>query len=149
MMTRFTIIVGLCVLLASCGGRSVASKFFEGPPQNREERIRAYPLEDQYSIFRYGNDVIHPPLLELADPIAERGRDVVPFLMRKLEGDPDPATALRDTLLIFERMQGLKSYDIRSDENLMATLQSKVEAFKSESAHWLLAGMMESIRTNR
>lgn len=48
-----------------------------------------YPGEAQYQIFRYGNDRIHPPLIERADPIAERGAAAVPFLLARLESESD------------------------------------------------------------
>ena len=58
----------------------------------RIDRVRQYSLEDQYRIFRYGNDVVEPPLLGLAEPIAERGATAIPFLQKQLNAEPDDTT---------------------------------------------------------
>src|SRR5690348_6843879 len=76
-----------------CPGHNMEKTFFHGfPPQNRLERFRQYPLEDQYKIFRYGADCIEPPQMVFADPIAERGAAAVPFLLTQLQANPDDAT---------------------------------------------------------
>ena len=76
---------------------------FDGPPATRIHQVRQYSLEDQYRIFRYGNDVVEPPLFGLAEPIAERGATAIPFLQKQLNAEPDDTT-VRDLLLIFQEM---------------------------------------------
>lgn len=87
-------------------------------------------LEDQYKIFQYGNDVVHPPMMELADPFAKQGRTMVPFLLKKLETEDDDI-AVRNIVLIFEWMSIYKAYDVKSDQNLMGILSKKVDAMES------------------
>ena len=53
-------------------------------PGTRIDRFRQYSLVDQYKIFRYGVEAVEPPLMGLADPIAERGASAVPFLLNQL-----------------------------------------------------------------
>lgn len=109
------------------------------------ERLRQYSLEDQYKIFRYGNDVIHPPLTELADPIAERGAEAIPFLLRQLEQDDDELTT-RDMLLIFRKMTYSKSYDVKSNSALMKLLSSRVEAIKDKRWQAICLEMLNSVK---
>jgi hypothetical protein len=73
-----------------------------------------------------------PPLMDLADPIAEKGPTAIPFLMDQLRSNSDDMT-IRDILLIFETMATSKSYDVKSDSALMGVLTSKVATMKSEA----------------
>jgi hypothetical protein len=82
---------------------------------------------------------------ELADPIAERGKAAVPFLLEQLAGTPDDKT-VDDVLLIFEAMARLKTYGVHEDMDLMATLTSKVSGMND--AFWRTEGTrtLESIK---
>src|SRR6266404_4762578 len=117
-------------MACGCSGQSLEQKFFDAPPASRLQRLRSYSLEDQYRIFRYGNDQIEPPIMELAKPIAERGKAAVPFLRAKLSAAPDDQT-LRDVLLIFQTMMRLRTYSVKSDALVMTGLRSKVSEFKN------------------
>lgn len=119
-----------CLLVVGCEDRDLEQKFFNQLAATRLERMRQYPLADQYKTFRYGNDKREPPAMSLADPIAERGATAVPFLLDQLNSHPDDDIALRDILLIFETMATSKSYDVRSDASLMTTLTSRVSGMK-------------------
>jgi hypothetical protein len=118
---------------------------FDGPAATRIDRVRQYSLEDQYRIFRYGNDVVEPPLLGLAKPIAERGAAAIPFLMRQLNAEPDDTT-LRDLLLVFQEMKVSKSYDARADAVLMDTLDKRVTAMKDKEWQSVCSRMLRSIK---
>jgi hypothetical protein len=118
---------------------------FGGPPATRIDRVRQYSLEDQYRIFRYGNDVVEPPLLGLAEPIAERGAKAIPFLLKQLNSEPDDTT-VRDLLLIFQEMTSLKSYDVKGDSVLMSTLDTRVAAIKTKEWRSVCSRMLRSIR---
>lgn len=98
MNIRFALV--LVVLLLGCENHDLEKNFFKQPLANRVERLRSYPLADQYKIFRYGNDRKEPALMDLADPIAERGATAVPFLVDKLNSE-SADIAVRDIVLIF------------------------------------------------
>ena len=92
------------------------------------ERIRQfknYNLEEQYELFIFGNQVIHPPATYLDSPFAEQGPIVVPFLKMKLEATENEAT-IRDVALIFSEVARLKLYDFSKDAELMSLLNQKV-----------------------
>ena len=64
----------LCAVLLGCGSDDpVVKRFFAGEPATRLQRLETYRLEEQYAILSYGNQVIHPPVTELAVPFARRG----------------------------------------------------------------------------
>jgi hypothetical protein len=125
------IAVFACILAIGCENHDLEEKFFKQPLLTRVERMRRYPLADQYKIFRYGNDMVEPPLMDLADPISERGSAAVPFLLNRLNSEQDDI-AVRDILLIFETMARSKSYDVRSDAALMIALDSRVSKMKDQ-----------------
>src|SRR5260370_42455364 len=111
-------------MLLGCGNHQIEKDFFDKPPNTRIQRLRQYSIEDQYKIFRYGNDMIEPPLLELAAPIAERGAAAVPLLSRELNLRTSDIT-VRDILLICETMSTSGTYDVISDITMMTTLNSR------------------------
>jgi hypothetical protein len=67
--------------------------------------------------------------MDLAIPIAERGRTAIPFLLAQLDSQGDDIT-IRDILWIFARMASSGSYDVKSDAALKATLISRVSGMK-------------------
>ena len=129
-MNMLNVLAVVCIMLNGCEHR-MEKDFFRKPLGNRLERLRQYCLENQYKIFRYGNDVVEPPLTDLANPIAERGAESVPFLLNRLDSESDDISA-RDILLIFEKMTYFKSYDVKSDMALMSKLTSRVSVMKDK-----------------
>ena len=100
-------------------------EFLAGPVDTAHERLRRYSLEDQYKIFRYGNDRLEPPWSGLAMPIAERGVEALPFIMKQLDSDRSDLT-LRDNLQILADMADMKTYDVKSDASVMTILESRI-----------------------
>ena len=141
--TAFVLAAGLAFL--ACGKHTLEEKFFAQPPETRLERLRQYPLEDQYKIFRYGNDRREPPAIGLAKAIAERGASAVPFLVRQLDSKPDDI-AVRDLLEIFETMANSKSYAVSQDPALMATLEAKVSEMRDREWQAICRKMLKRIK---
>ena len=142
------IVCALGCLIFACKGQTLERDFFNKPLGNRLERLRQFPLEDQYRIFRYGNDMIEPPLIDLADPIAEKGAAAVPFLERQLRSSYDDIT-VRDVLLVFQTMATSKSYAVQNDPSLMDLLNSKVAAMKSDEWKSVCLKMLKRIEDSR
>lgn len=142
---KLTTCLGSIIFLGCSAHKFEKSVIFGGPPGTRVERVRQYSLEDQFKIFRYGVEKVEPPLMGLADPIAERGVSAVPFLLNQLNSKPDDAIT-EDVLLIFERMAFSKSYDVRSDAALMALLQTRISAVKDEEWRKICAKQFERIK---
>jgi hypothetical protein len=146
---RATGVWWLCsLMLFACGNHRIEKDFFEKPPVTRTERLRQYSLEDQYKIFRYGNDVIEPPLMELGDPIAHRGAAVVPFLLRELSPLASDIT-IRDILVICETMSSSGSYNVKSDVALMAALDSGVSKMKDKGWQAICLKMLQRIKDSK
>lgn len=135
------------VLGVGCESHDLEKNFFKEPLGTRLERLRQYDLRDQYKIFRYGNDVIEPPLFDLANPIAEKGATAVPFLLRQLHSSDDVAT--RDILLIFQKMAYAKSYDVKSDSTVMNALTSRVSRVKEKGLKATCLEGLKNIQDSR
>lgn len=144
MMIRIVVAIA-CFTAAGCASHDVVKSFFKGPIATRVERLRQYSLEDQYKIFRSGNDHREPPALELANPIAERGAAAIPFLLRQLEHEGDDV-GVRDILLILDKMTWFKTYDVAADKALMAALTSRISAIKSNGLQETCLKMLGYIR---
>ena len=127
----FAFVIGLAATDVGCRAHDFERRFFSEPLATRVERSRTLSLDQQYLVFRYGNDVIHPPLMDLADPIAERGEGAVPFLLKQLQLD-DSDIAIRDIVLIFERMALLRIYDVKSDQAVLDALIARIVKMKDK-----------------
>lgn len=91
----------------------------------QERQFSKYSLEEQYDIFIFGNQVVHPPATYLARQFAKQGPVIVPFLKDKLKAAQDEVT-IRDIVLVFSRLAQLKLYDISNDNELMTLLDQRV-----------------------
>ena len=138
----------ICLLTFGCENHELEENFFKQSLTNREERLRQYSLADKYKIFRYGNDMKEPPLMDLANPIAERGATAVPFLLDQLNSKPDDIT-LRDILLIFTTMASSKSYDVKADSTLMATLTSRISGMKDRGWQEICLKSLQYIKDSK
>jgi hypothetical protein len=146
---RMPIMLALsCFMALGCRSHQVEHNFFNKPPGDRLERQRQYSLADQYKIFRYGNDAIEPPAMGLADAIAERGAPAVHFLMDQLNANADDI-AVRDILLIFERMESSGSCNVKADTHLMDVLVSKVSGMKDKDWQAICLKDLQRIRGQR
>jgi hypothetical protein len=144
----FTILCVVLAFLSTCGGHHLEKTFFAAPAASRVERLREYSLPDQYKIFRYGNDQMEPPAMELALPIAERGRAAIPFLTDQLKGSKDDVE-VRDILLIFERMDSAGRCMVHADASLMKLLDSRVSAMKDQDWRATCTKMLQRIKANQ
>jgi hypothetical protein len=144
-LNRGLAIVFAFLCLVGCDSRRLEKDFFGQPPETRLVRFRQYSLDDQYKIFRYGNDVVEPPVLGLAKPIAERGPQVVPFLLTKLDSERDDAS-IKDIMLVFSVMAASKTYDVKSDGPLMTKLDAAVSGMTDKDWRNTCVGMLKRIK---
>lgn len=112
----------LLIAVASCQANSVGKKFFKDGYAARVERLGTYPLEEQWSIFLYANQEVHPPLKDMALPIAKQGKSAVDYIFDQLV-QPRHELDFRDSMVVFKRMQQGGYYDICGDEGAMETLR--------------------------
>ncbi len=122
---------GNTIRLADVEVTDISMDFFRQNLSIDEEMkmFRNYSLEDQYEIYLFGNQVVHPATSYLAEVLAERGVEIIPFLRRKLE-DAKAEITIHDIINVYEEMAWLKSYDFSKDLELMDSIEERVDGMK-------------------
>ena len=131
----------ILLLLTSCGPPSadisidekVAQDFFELSSKARMEQLKRHSLEEQYQLYLYGQQKIHPPTIYLSTPFAENGPVIVPLLKRELKTVKEDATII-DIAEVLAELQQLKKYRVAQDKELMQVFQARVDHI--EDAYW-------------
>lgn len=136
------------LLLITCSDQLEKDFFSRYSPPTRVARLRQYSLEDQYKIFRYGIDKVQPQAWTLADPIAEKGISVMPFLTAKLNSAPDDVT-VHDILIILWRMNHLNAFEVRQDTTLMHFLEDRVPKIKNPDLQYRSRSLLDDIKVGR
>lgn len=132
-MFKMKLLMLIAAIASACSVGAMEKEFFKGDPQTRVERLRGYSLDEQWRIFVYGNQVVHPPIRELAIPIAERGKEALRFILRELE-DSRGDLNFRDSMVVFEKMQKKGYYDVCADDSAMERIRKNEE--KIEYRGW-------------
>jgi hypothetical protein len=101
--------------------QEVVDQFYSKPLKERLASFNEYPIDQQYAIYLYGNQVLHPPALYLADALAANGQTIVAPLSDRLAASENDQT-IRDLVMVFSAMNRLKSYDVARDASLMRRL---------------------------
>lgn len=138
-------IIFIFFAICGCKKESIEKLFFKQPPEKRLYTLEGYSLENQYKIFRYGNDKIEPPILNLADPISLRGGDAVPFLYDQLKNHTDILTT-RDVLLIFETMSRDNTYNVKNNKKIMDLLELRIAEMNDPEWKAICFEMLERIK---
>lgn len=95
-------------------------------PSERIKQFKNYSLDEQYELFLFGNQVVHPPATYLATPFAKQGPVIVPFLKTKLESAQKEVT-IRDIVAVLSELARLKLYDFSKDHDLMDLLERRAK----------------------
>lgn len=136
------------LLLITCSDQLERDFFSKYARANRIAGLRQYSLEDQYKIFRYGNDKMQPRDWTLADPIAERGASVIPFLTAKLNSSADDFTVY-DILIILWEMDRLKTFQPTRGTTLMHFLEDRVPKIKNPELQYRSRSLLDDVKVAR
>lgn len=128
-IARGLALCGLSLGLVACGSTSVEQRFFDeyASRSEREAILERYPIDDQYKIFVYGNQQIHPPHTDLARVLARRGKQAVEYVLDQVDGSKNDLD-YRDSLLVFEFMQNDGYYPVCTDARVMGVLAENERA---------------------
>lgn len=141
----------LCLaLLASACFKSageIESRFFKGDIATRAERLEKFPLDQQYLIFLYGNQVIHPPTTGLAAPIAKQGKLAADFVLQELRRSSNDLD-FRDSLRIFSDMRGGGYYDVCSNPVAISEIRRNEEKIRDDDWRNIYRQMLSHLCPN-
>ncbi|MDC7719178.1 hypothetical protein PQU95_18425 [Vogesella sp. DC21W] len=132
-MTRLVrFFVFLVTFFAGCSYAGVPKEFFAGDIATRAERLSKYSMPDQWGIYLYANQVIHPPATGLASVLAKRGEPMFQYILRRLD-DSGNDLDYRDAMVVFQNMQWRGSYLICSNSDDLRRVESYQYKIKSPS----------------
>lgn len=100
------------------------SDFYHMTTAEQISQFKNHSLDEQYELFIFGNQEVHPPAIYLAPQFAKRGPTVVPFLRAKLESVQNEET-VRDIVTILAELARMKLYDFSKNVELMELLEQK------------------------
>ncbi len=135
----FIILAANLLLVSSCKSdvdqkawhaqQGVVDQFYSKPLKERLVSFDGYPIDQQYAIYLYGNQVLHPPALYLVDAFAANGQTIVAPLSDRLAASENDQT-IRDLVMVFSAMNRLKSYNVAQDDALMRRLTKATAKMK-------------------
>jgi hypothetical protein len=94
---------------------------------HRMHTFRLHSVDQQLQIFLYGNQVIHPPTIYLADCFALGGSEAVAVLRSRLSARVTDLD-IRDMANLLLAIQRSGTYDVRADEALRRLLDDRISA---------------------
>ncbi|MYF31087.1 MAG: hypothetical protein F4169_19985 [Gammaproteobacteria bacterium] len=132
---RWSLLVTALLLNACVGPKSEGAKFRQmflerGSWEGFSEELEKYPLEQQYEIFLYGMQKVHPPDSKAADTIAKRGKPAMDYVLRMVAASGKDMDYV-DSLEIFEAMVRGRHYLVCADIEAM----EQIEANGNKIAH--------------
>jgi hypothetical protein len=130
----------LCMMFfLLCGCRPHADNVDESPiirdffdnytPDEQIDNLKKFSIEEQYNLYIWGKQVLHPSAGYLAFPFAEQGPIIIPYLTDKLNTTKDDHT-IRDISFVLKCMSDYNKYDFSNDAQLMDLLDRRVNSMK-------------------
>lgn len=111
--------------------------FYNLAPSARTLYAAKYEVKTQYDLLRCGYLYRHPPSFDLVQPLAQRGRDVIPLLQSKLQEEREPM-AIVAILTVLRAMEQSSSYHVSADIKLIAAAKRAVG--RIEDPFWQCEG---------
>jgi hypothetical protein len=150
-MMRLSQVLLLCLVAVQCQGCFASEKcspaaqaFVQLPLREQLAEFNSHSVPEQYDIYLCGTQVVHPPLIHLAQPFAKDGKAAVGFLQGSLAKANDDAT-IRDIVVVFAEMQKRRTYDVAMDAALMQTIQASVSRMKDAGWRQFVAQRVNEI----
>lgn len=120
------IVLLLCGCEPSIREPEGAKDFFNMSKASQKEDFKSRSLDGQYELYLFGMGVVHPPAMYLAEPFAQQGSEVVPFLTSKVKTAEDEFT-IYAIVFVFSEMARQGQYDFSKDPQLVGVLETRVE----------------------
>lgn len=89
--------------------------FFQQTVSEQIAHFKNLGIEEQYGLYIFGTQIIHPPATYLARTFAQRGEDVLPFLRARLVETNDVLT-VRDILEVLVEYKREYCYNFSIDD---------------------------------
>ena len=103
-------------------------EFFELPFEQQHEEMRRLPTDKQIDIYLVGMSYVHPPQVGLADDIAKKGREAIPFLVKRI--NEEKLDTRRADLMYVLQLMHHTHYDLRDERDVLQQLKSVAAEMK-------------------
>jgi len=130
MTSLVRLFVLLLALFTGCIYASAPKEFFVGDVATRSERLSKYSNSEQWEIYLYASQVIHPPATGLASVLAKKGEPMFRYILERLDAS-DNDLDYRDAMVVFQNMQWHGSYLICSNAADIRRIESYRDRIKS------------------
>ncbi len=119
--------VVVSALLAGCQTTAEQADFLAVRGNDRAAVLATYPREQQWRLFKYANQVIHPPMTGLSSVLAREGEPMLRLILASLD-TTDNDLDYRDGFEVFADMQRIGSYRVCVDRPVLA----KIEGYRGK-----------------
>ncbi|UFZ07192.1 hypothetical protein LQG66_13180 [Bradyrhizobium ontarionense] len=111
----------VAVSLVGCQTTEQA-EFLSHGPSDRAELLASYSRERKWRMFKYANQVVHPPMIGLASVLARDGEPMLRLILASLD-TTDNDLDYRDALQVFAEMERAGTYRICADRPVLAKIE--------------------------
>ena len=146
LVTKFSLCL-IILLLISCNHESMESEFFDWETFDYD-KLYNYSLEDQFKIFLYGNQKIHPSMTGLAIPIAKRGKPALDYVLNQIR-ESNNDLDFRDSLEIFRAMEKGGYYSVCSDSPALKEIKANENKIKHLGWREIYHNMLQNLCVER
>jgi hypothetical protein len=115
-------------LLAGCQYPQDYVDLMNLPPEERHLEFRKLPIEKQVDFYLIRASNSHPWDKSFADDIAVRGENAIPYLLERLEKEPEDRR--RDDIVWIFRQIYVNTIDLRNRKEVIDALESAAEKMK-------------------
>ena len=128
----------VCPFLSSCTGTSPEEEFLFNHygVDERGSQFQKLPMEQQYKVYRYGTQRMHPPLKDLGRLFAKHGKVGLYHMLADLE-DSENVLDFVNSIGVFVEMQRRGYYSICEDQYAMEQVRMHLGKMRAMRTMWL------------
>lgn len=126
--TYLSVLLLACSMLIGCQYPQDYVDLMNLPPEERHPEFRKLPIEKQVDFYLIRAANSHPWDKSFADDIAVRGEDAIPYLLERLEKEPEDRR--RDNIVWIFRQIHVNTIDLRNRKEVIGALEKTVEKMK-------------------
>ncbi len=127
-ITYFSVLLSGCFLLGGCQYPQDYIDLMNLPPKERHLEFRKLPIEKQVDFYLIRASNSHPSDRSFADDIAARGEDAIPYLLERLEKEPEDYR--KEHIIWIFRQIHVNAIDLRNRKEVIDALGRIVEEMK-------------------
>ncbi len=98
--------------------------------QQQHEQMRNLSTTEQIDHYLAAMRYVHPPAVGLSQDIAARGKEAVPFILKRLREEKDESTKVH--LMYLLQVMHACCYRLRNDDEVIASLKQATKDMKGD-----------------